>query len=620
MRYEENSLNLQPKKKIDTMTSKICRLCILLPLLLMSFSARGANAINMPEFYSRWDGYGNDKLMSMGRLFLNQRFNIDSALVCYSIVANRLQNNVHDKQDANLYIRALNNLGYLYYTYYNSYTRADALFDEAIELSEEYAIKEHLPYLYLNKGNVTYIYESVRGADESLQKIVDNFKKTFQASVEQKKWECTVAAFYGLSMFYINMGEKDLSSISQEIDTYSRLDIPDSIALKGFTHTYLQVIQEYRTGHYDQCISILDDILSQLDHSQKSQYDNIANTYSSIIRLCRMTGDHAKAVAYSNEFERFVQGTDNYTSMIQAYGLMQEMYKELGQLDKAEHYEFLKLRAKDELQEKHQLDDMGQNRFLRRLTQVGEELQTEQASNRWKTIVLLIVSVAFILLVVVLVFLVRSLRRERRYINVLYEKNQRLLESGQLLGNVAETPDDNEGTEQMITDASTLVTSEETSTTVEAEQPSEEAAPAITEERTEEGLEASPASKISGQVRENIKNSIVDVMDRSDVICSQDFSLSRLCELTGYSHSYVSQVIRDTWDTNFNTLLNNYRIKEACRCMNDIEHYGNYTLEAIATTVGYASRSHFSTTFKKMTGMTAAEYFKAARRNAKPAV
>lgn len=132
-------------------------------LSLLAVCVRGANLMHTPEFYSRWEGLDNERLMSMGRLFLGERFNSDSALVCYTIVVNRLQNDVDDAVKADVYIRALNNLGYLYYTYYNDHVRADALFDEGIALAKKFKEDSHLPYLYLNKGNVTYIYETIKG-------------------------------------------------------------------------------------------------------------------------------------------------------------------------------------------------------------------------------------------------------------------------------------------------------------------------------------------------------------------------------------------------------------------------------------------------------------------------
>ena len=44
--------------------------------------------------------------------------------------------------------------------------------------------------------------------------------------------------------------------------------------------------------------------------------------------------------------------------------------------------------------------------------------------------------------------------------------------------------------------------------------------------------------------------------------------------------------------------------------MSDTKAYSNLTIEAIADSLGYASRSNFSTVFKRTTGMSAAEYIK----------
>mgnify|MGYP003548315938 CR=1 FL=1 len=44
--------------------------------------------------------------------------------------------------------------------------------------------------------------------------------------------------------------------------------------------------------------------------------------------------------------------------------------------------------------------------------------------------------------------------------------------------------------------------------------------------------------------------------------------------------------------------------------------YSNLTIEAIADSLGYASRSNFSTVFKRTTGMSAAEYIKRNKEEA----
>ena len=80
------------------------------------------------------------------------------------------------------------------------------------------------------------------------------------------------------------------------------------------------------------------------------------------------------------------------------------------------------------------------------------------------------------------------------------------------------------------------------------------------------------------------------------------------------------QVIHEKWGENFNSFLNSYRIKEACRRLGDVDHYGQLTIEAIATGVGFRSRTSFVTSFKRITGLTPSEYQRLAREEASAAL
>lgn len=57
---------------------------------------------------------------------------------------------------------------------------------------------------------------------------------------------------------------------------------------------------------------------------------------------------------------------------------------------------------------------------------------------------------------------------------------------------------------------------------------------------------------------------------------------------------------------------------EAMRRFDDAERYGNYSIEGVAESVGFRSRSTFSTWFKRFTGLGAAEYRRLGSRQVKP--
>ena len=81
----------------------------------------------------------------------------------------------------------------------------------------------------------------------------------------------------------------------------------------------------------------------------------------------------------------------------------------------------------------------------------------------------------------------------------------------------------------------------------------------------------------------------------------------------GSNYKYVSQVINERYQKNFRLLVNEARVKEACRRLGDPEHYGNLTIEAISTGLGFKSRSNFAVTFKKITGLSPSDFQKMAK-------
>lgn len=103
---------------------------------------------------------------------------------------------------------------------------------------------------------------------------------------------------------------------------------------------------------------------------------------------------------------------------------------------------------------------------------------------------------------------------------------------------------------------------------------------------------------------------IFKLFEDSEEYLAPDFNMNKLAELVGSNYKNVSQVINENFKKNFNTLLNEYRIKEACRRLGDLTHYGNYTIEAIGESVGFSSRSTFIAAFKKVTGLTPSEYLR----------
>lgn len=111
-----------------------------------------------------------------------------------------------------------------------------------------------------------------------------------------------------------------------------------------------------------------------------------------------------------------------------------------------------------------------------------------------------------------------------------------------------------------------------------------------------------------------LQDRIMNLFENTDEIFAEDFNMNKLADLVGSNYKNVSQVINELIGKNFNALLNEYRIQEACRRFNDTVNYGNYTIEAVGNSVGYGSRSTFVTQFKTITGLTPSEFQNMARQ------
>lgn len=70
--------------------------------------------------------------------------------------------------------------------------------------------------------------------------------------------------------------------------------------------------------------------------------------------------------------------------------------------------------------------------------------------------------------------------------------------------------------------------------------------------------------------------------------------------------NHLSQIINQQYKSNYNGMINKYRIDEATRLM--MASRDESTIIGIAYSVGFNSKSTFNTAFKKMAGMTPTEY------------
>lgn len=122
----------------------------------------------------------------------------------------------------------------------------------------------------------------------------------------------------------------------------------------------------------------------------------------------------------------------------------------------------------------------------------------------------------------------------------------------------------------------------------------------------DKGQTKNGASNATDTSRQELLEKIIKVFE-GNAFLKNNFSLASLARQVKSNTSYVSTAINEHYGKNFNALVNEYRIRQACQYLEDPE-YNRYTIEYVAQSVGYANKTTFYAAFKKHTGLTPSQY------------
>lgn len=102
---------------------------------------------------------------------------------------------------------------------------------------------------------------------------------------------------------------------------------------------------------------------------------------------------------------------------------------------------------------------------------------------------------------------------------------------------------------------------------------------------------------------------IITCIEDNKVWQDSDFSINQLVEMLSSNRTYISRALKEKGKTNFNNLLNTYRIRQVLQDFENLEHK-NYKISFIYKRAGFSYQASFNRVFKQITGYTATEYLK----------
>jgi AraC-like DNA-binding protein len=528
------------------------------------------------SLYDDWDQLTSERLMQIGENYRNEMLKPDSALLCFSIVANRYYQGQQSIGDIDCAIEAMTHIAWLYLQDFYDYPKAVSYNLRAQELAQKHQRYDYMPYILDNSANIRELTGAFDQNQDFDQEALNIHKQAFAMALRQENWRALYASFINLAMRTSFIGREGL--IEKELNVIKDLHPDEMVTHFKFARCLADGIQAKYNHWLDSailCFIRLQDYSSEFtNHREQATSRIIANDF---LFLCYSEkGDHEKALATAKANESLAKQSNLQLHLLDAYMNQAGIYEFLNDEEMAEHYRMLYLESEVEMLTSHRLGSANEAKFLYELNQKNEEVREiayrEQMKNRmfWGALIFAT------LLLALLVLLFINYRKVQKQNRQLYNKSLEMIRAD-----------------------------EEKRELIDRLQENSDAEPQDQDKRKSSSMDEDKMS--------DLLHRVFLVMETSDEIYSPEFSLPRLSELVGDKRNNVSEVINQRYKTNFNGLLNEYRIKEACRRINDTAKYGNLTIEAIGQSVGFKSRSAFSTIFKQVVGLTPSAYMRQAR-------
>ncbi len=551
-----------------------------LAMVMLSQLASAAEAARIQNF-DRWKNLPSHDLLSKGNAYW-QANKVDSALMCFMILSNRYNEKMSLK-DKNNCCKATIAIGALYEYDYYDYQNAFVYLSKAEKIAIENDFKPQLTSIASAKVDLQSIRQDIVSNYAYQPETLKQTQQLFHQAVDSHNHHITCLSL--LNLIYYAMKHHHVDDISPELQQFSTLDISGSIEFKAFLDVLYRGVKAYSNSQYQDALDIFAQLKNHLGQNESPQRVGSGLYMTCVFRYVTWLALHndGEAVKELDKAENIAREYQINDGIIEALRMKQEFYQAHGNHDLARENELKYFKEKDAFINRSTLLNAERQQFLLDIEEMNQEMNELVTQKRVRDILLASIALLSLLIIAVLFYVWRNYQRTKERNILLFQRVQQLLAQEEQW-KVAEH-------EEIATD----------------EQPTQSA----------------PTKKyrnnpLDEQAKDELMQRIYATIESHEEIYREGFTLDQLAQLMGENPNYVSQVINEKTNSNFNTFINEYKIKEACRRLSDLEKYSGYTIEAVGRSVGFKSRANFSVTFKKFTGMTPTTYQNLARKGMEP--
>ncbi len=524
--------------------------------------------------YDKWRNIPSLQLKEKANIFLDKDMP-DSALVCYTVIANRLSE-ATSRTERLQCASAIMNVGYMFSAYFYDFHHAFDDFSQALKVAQEENDSSLMITCYVNLGSLYGTYHQMVDDQSMLDEAIKMYCNAYRLS---KKVGYTTSLLTSISnLAVVSFLKENNDSVSNILNDFLNLNNRDNSERWMHIKAFITGLLAVSNGEGEKAEKYLKESLTYQDKNAVPHKDETIVLLALALNSCKNGSLQDSEKLYLETLKQAEKyGFRDIVSI--SYDMLVDVYKAQENVEKANEYRLKYFDFKDSLVRASKIKDVKNLHFLEELNTKNEEVARLSSQKKNQRRILSVTLWSLLVVGIVLVIIIIHTKRLRKRNLELYDRLQESLVKR------------NEESAKAVVDLLPPVKELPTDTT---------------EKETKY-----KHSTLSEEGKLEIMSRVKNFLSSSEEIYSPDFTLDQLGEILDINRSYLSQAINETGGTNFKTLLNSYRILEACRRFEDSATYGGQTIEAIGQSVGFLSRRNFGLAFKKETGLSPSAFVKA---------
>lgn len=531
-------------------------------LLLTGDSTFAKNFDDNVDMYMKMT---SEELIDRAEKYMYVSNKSDSALLCYTIVVNRYSDDMALQEKIRC-IDALIGEWYVYFfihfDYYKSYE--SLVKARSIALS----INRMMPAIDMYFG---CMYQAIAEQSKDMHlynKAFKHFTDAIEGAVGENNEKVMNISFTNL--LSVADDTDKLDEVTDIWHKYDNFEFKDKNKLIEYNKKFYRGLMFLKENNPDAAVNCYDSMLELMNgermftrfvfiaYSKKTEVYIRMNRAREALELLRKMTD----ICNSNEMK---------DARLIVYELYGKIYRNIGDYKKMNDCRDKYFSLKDSLLSYRHIAAMNKVHFTNEIKSIDDKFKRLQIKNDFQTKMVYLETVFLLIIIAFSIVVIKKNRQLKKTNRELYNKNVLLIKS----------EDKSKAICDKLKESNPGIQTDITSSCQDSELNEEE---------------------------KKLLADILRIMDDTEMICSFNFTIEKLSAMADSKQRLVSELISKVYDCNFNSFLGTYRIKEACRRFEDTEGYGNLTIEGVANSVGFKSRSNFVSTFKKFTGLTPSKY------------